>query len=294
MGGLNLATPGGLLELFGVIIALIGVLLIVVMRGKGIKATSGTTLAGVLIFVLGFVVVAVTPAAVTNTPPATTQTVNTLLGSYPALPSGESWNSATNTLTIYLVYNYTASCFAVSPTNASTTSTLGIAGAGSGCGTATGGAKYLPNYVLLPLKLVRTDNSNTTAAFPLNVASIPTTQSLGSTPTTYSFIGYKPATSTTTGQWQVKWSAGTTAGLASTVNAPSVTTNIASDSLAVSAFNSAGVVLEESLSGGNSTSAPSTFYSALTVYGSYNAVISIGNSNPTQITETFVVLGEHA
>jgi hypothetical protein len=275
---LNLSTPGGLLELFGILFAVIGAVLILALRGKSIKATGGITLFGVMLVILGFVVVALTPVGSVTAPPATIQTVSTATYTGPALAPGETWSSITNTLTVDVDFNYTSHAYYVC--------------AGNDSAGATRTACVANNYVLLPLKLVRTDASNQTALFPLNVVSVPT--AVGSGTVAYSFLGWKTVNSQ--GQWQTYWGSGTNSATTANgvVNAPSVSSNILPNGLAVSAFNSATTILHMSLAGGNSTSSYSTVASAqaaFTQYATYNVPISIGNSNPTTINIAFVVIG---
>lgn len=234
-----------------------------------------------LIAIFG-IVIALTAAPVSTSVAAVPgTTVNTLLASSPALVAGETWNQGASTLTVYLDYNTTGNYFCVVSTFVAT----------HGCASGGAGSAAHPLDVLLPLNLIRTDAQNTTALFNVQVTSIPTALSLGSTSSLYSLIGFKTATSTTPGQWQVYNSAGTQKNQYPTVSAPSVSTNVITDGIAVSAFSSTADTLHIHLAGTNSTSAPQAFAEALTNYTAYDMGLSISQSTPATITIVFEVLG---
>lgn len=281
------SAAGGIMVL-GFVVALIGVIMLLAMRGKGWKYSAIIAGLGLVVGfggLFGGALVASTMNAPAP-PPAPSASVNALLwGSY-VLPTGETWNSQTSVLTVNTAYNHSTSQFGVAGGGANSTST---------CQWSAGACHPL-YYVLLPLNLIRSDSgtgaNNATFGFPVNVQSTYTTNSLGSTPSQYGIVGYKAATSSATGQWQAKWyAAGTTSGQFSTVNAPSVSTNIAPNSVPIPTFGSKVVILSLALAGGNSTSAPSLFVYALTQYQSYPTVISVGNGTPATITINFVFVG---
>lgn len=262
----------GLAFVMGLVLVALAFVLIFVLRGKGMRPAVGVGLLGVVVIVLGLVGGALAPAATTTppiAPPAAACAVQ--LASAPALATGETWNTISNTLTVDLVYNKTSNFFFVSSTVGASTSK--------------------PNYVLFPIKLVRTDPINQTFSFPVSIASIPTANSLGATPTTYSVVGNTPATSTTPGIWQAYFSAGTLANQKPTVSAPSVSTNVISDGTPVTSFGSVTSVLHISLAGGNSTSAPTLFAEALQNYTSYPMTVSVGNGSPSLLTIDFILIG---
>lgn len=257
------------------ILALVGFILAYTrVSVKGGSALGGAGIIAIVLIVLIYPLVSVAPASIaSSTCPVTGGcTVNTLENSALSLASGETWSSSTNTLTVDIVYNSTGSALHV-------------------CAAVTPCASTTNNYVLLPLKLIRTDTYNGTAAFAMNIATVPTVTSLGTSPTVYSFLGYKAATGTTPATWQAYWSAGTTASLNPTVVAPTVTTNILPDSVPVTSFSSTVNVLHVSLAGGNSTSAPFAWGQALLNYTTYPMTLSIGSSTPSIVTINFVVIG---
>jgi hypothetical protein len=257
------------------VIALVGfVLAYTKVSVRGGSAVGASGIIAVVLIVLIYPLISAAPTAIVSStcPVAGGCAVNTLENAAPALISGESWSSVTNTLTVDVVFNSTGDALHV-------------------CAAVTPCASSTAEYVLLPLKLIRTDSYNGTAAFPMNVASTPCLSSLGSSPTTYCFVGYKAATGTTPATYQIFWSAGTTASLNPTVVAPTVTTNILPDSLPVTAFSSALNVLHISLAGSNSTSAPLAWGQALQNFTSYPETISIGSSSPSLVTIQFVVIG---
>lgn len=278
---LNLATGPGIAFLIGIILLVGPGIAVLLTRGRAARPAVGyVALVGVFVLVISFVAAGLTPAATGSiAPPAKTQTVNAILSTTPALLHGQTWNSVTSTLTVNLLYNVTSHAFC----------SVTVFAATHGCGLHSS-ATY-PNYVLLPLNLIRTDAQNTTNSFPMSIASIPTQNSLGANPQTYSICGFTAQTSTSPGQWQMFFHAGTTAGQKPTVSAPSVSTNVITDGVAVKAFANTVNTIHISLAGGNSTSAPTPFAAALQNYTSYPVSITIGNSQPASVVINFVIIG---
>lgn len=266
---------GELLEIVGVLLVIGGVLSFFALRGRIHWAMNVTAIvAGGLLFFGGAWVAAamVGGGPAPNAPP--TAGVLVQLASSPGLLAGETWNSITNTMTVDVVYNTSTNAWMVQ-------------------NVLTGVASH-PNWVNLPLKLVRSDAINATYAFPVSVTSIPTFNSLGTNPTTYSFVGYTSATSTSPGIWQVFFSAGTLANQKPTVSAPGVATNVLNDPCAVNAFNSLSPILKVSLGGGNSTSAPTLSAEAVQNYTTYPMTIGIGQGSPSGVTLDFIPIGWHS
>ena len=270
----SIAAGASLLVLFGFILVVVGALMLLALRGKAGKIAPVAIILGAVLLGGGFVASAFAPTPGAATPPPPTASVLTQLATAPALVTGETFNTVTNTLTVDLVYNKTANEFKVA-------SSVGYTGSD-------------PAYIQFPMKLVRQDAINQTFSFPMTVATIPTAASLGATPTVYSFVGYTPATSTNPGTWQLYFSAGTLANQKPTVSAPSVTTNVLTDPVPVQSFNSATSTLHIALGGSNSTSAPTLFAEAIQNYTVYPMTINIGNSAPSVMTINFLLLGWYA
>ena len=276
----NFATGAGAIFLIGFALLLVGGVVALVSRGARVRSGGIVALLGIVGIMGAVGVAAMTPAASVTSPVIPGTTVNTLLASTPALPAGETWNQATSTLTVLLAYNTTGNYYCV----------VSTASATHGCAAGGAGSAAHPLDVLLPLNLIRTDAQNTTALFDLSVASIPTATSLGASSALYSLIGYKSATSTTPGQWQVYNSAGTQANQYPTVSAPSVSTNVLTDGISVSAFSSKLDTVHLHLAGTNSTSAPESFASAIQNYTAYPVTFSVSQSSPATITVVLEVI----
>lgn len=277
----NFATGPGIIFLIGLLMGVIGLVGLAIGRGKGAKSLGLIGGIGVVVIVIGIATAVFAPAVSTGsvTPVANTA-VNTLLASSPALVAGETWNQGSSTLTVLLAYNTTGSYFCV----------VSAASATNGCASGGAGSAAHPLDVVFPLNLIRTDAVNTTALFNLGVTSIPTALSLGTSSSLYSIVGYKAATSTVPGEWQVYNSAGTMANQYPTVSAPSVSTNVLTDGVAVKSFSSTADTLHIHLAGTNSTSAPEAFASALTNYTAYDMGLSISQSTPAAITISFEII----
>jgi len=247
-------------------------------RGRGAKAAGWMAIIGVLIIVVVAIPVALlaTPSSSVAPPPVAGSAVSVLENSGIGLATGVTWNAQTNILSVEIGYNYTAKEYVIASANT----------------TPTGGSPtFNKAYVILPLNLIRTDALNSTYAFPLQVTSVPTFTTLTAPTTVYSFVGYTAATGTTTSAWQMKWSAGTTAGQYSTVVAPTVTTNVLPGSLAVTAFSSAKTVLQISLAGGNSTAALAPWNAGITTFQTFNMPVTIGQGTPALVTVQFIWTG---
>jgi hypothetical protein len=251
---------------------------------------GGTMLGGVLLLVSGYLVLtlAVSPAAVA--PPPAGGAITTTLSGGSVGSAGVSWSAASSILTVDLVYNYssTANYFCVEASNAT-------------CGPTAGHTSTWPNYLYLPFTMARTDPSNVTYGFTATVRSVPTYTTVGGSATAYSFVGYKPASGTSNGQWQVKWTTGSLAGQFPSGSAPSVTSNLISTLEGIKGFGSATAGLQVSLPGGNSTSAPLSgstpaLFSGTTIqqFVAYPMTLTFGSSNPGTITINFIVIGQHA
>lgn len=280
---------GGALFWIGAAVFFVTLILLGLVKAVPRKGAAVLMGIGAAILVIGLIISVATPtptASVSNVPNTAVSSYLTSTGAYygtgtgagsalnttAGWPSGTSYNSQTNTLTIYTVY-------------VSKIGTLCMASANASLATCY-------SFLSIGVHSARTDIVNVTSGFTFSFASVPTFQSLGSNPQTYSFLGYKPATSTATGQWQAYWSLGSNGGQVSQVNAPSATTNIVSSLVGISAFSSTTNFLHITLAGSNGTSFPSTAYSALTTYSSYSATLSVQSSTPATLTVTWVILGE--
>jgi len=274
----GIASLPGLLLTIGVVVLVVGAIGLVYFKRGNYQYTVPAVLGGAgLVFLGYFIGVAVPPTTtVAPAPPASSLTTY-IAGTYPA---GDSVNTQTNTLTVYLVYNRTSSCWGI-PSAVANQSTFRTGGP-AGCTL---------NYVELQLKSARADLINATYGFTYNWASLPTFTTTSGTITTYSFVGYKAATSTAPAQWQGKWGSGSASGVYPNGAAPTTTTNLISTVIGIGAFNSAICNLQLPLGGGNSTSAPYASFLATTLYTPYTLTVTVANSNPSTFTVAFVVLG---
>jgi hypothetical protein len=273
----NLAGAGAILVV-GIIILVFAAAAFFFGRGRGAKAAGWLAVLGVVvIFVVAFPVALLAPTTSSVAPPApSTAAVNVLLNTGPTLPTGVSWNSQTNILQVDIGYNYTSKEYVVAGSNTTPTASA---------------VTFTQGYVNFPLTIVRTDALNSTYSFPLQVTTVPTFTTLNAPTTTYSFVGYTAPTGSSVGNWIMSWSTGTTAGQHSTVNAPSVNTNVLPDGLAVNAFSSKAVLLSISFGGGNSTSAPTPWSTTLTTFETFNMPISIGQGTPAQVQVQYIWTG---
>ena len=285
-GGVLAATIGdgssggtlGLILIFSAILILVvGILLIAGHAIPPHPAAVGGFMAAVLfLVVLAFVVPSIYPAtaSVVSAPPAAQ------LSSYIVLPAqtGCSLNTITNTVTCTLMYNSTSNYLAVAATNVSGhVPTAALAG-----------------WILVGFHSARVDALNSTYGFNYQVASIPTITSVGATPTVYSpTVGYIAATSTASGVWKMFWGSGSAANLNPLQAAPSITTGFTPSQVGIASFGSATDYLHLSLPGTNSTSFPTTAYSALTAFGSYTSTVTIQNSTPITFTLVVTIIGEN-
>lgn len=277
----NITTAAGFLLLIAIILG-VGALLI----GYFAKAKKPATIFGILfaVFLLAAFVIAATTNAFpsgSTAPVVPGTSVNTLLYTSPALVNGETWNSASSVLTVDILYNVTGSYFCVAATFAAT----------HGCAAGGAGSATHPLDIVFPLNLIRVDANNQTALFNMAITGIPTGTSLGASASTYSVVGFKAATSTSPGQWQTYFSAGTTASQYPSVSAPGTSTNVITDGVAVTAFSHTVNVLHVHLAGTNSTSAPETFAESLSNYTAYPMTLSISQSTPAVVTLDLIEIG---
>lgn len=284
----NFATFGGLAFLFGIVIAIIGgILLAVFVATRNVKIIKGgvaTVLVGLALVGIGVFAASLGPA---TPPPAATvpgTTVNTVVNSA-NFQTGQVWTPASTAVTVSLVYNSTAGTINVAPK-------VGFTGSGSNSGEACGTSTACHGYIVIPLKLARTDSVNQTAGFTLKLNGIPTLTSTGSNPTLYSTIGYTASTTTSGGVWKVSWSAGSLAGINPSENAPTVTSGVAGNVVGVQAFNSYTTVFSATLGGTNSTSGVwGTLAQNFTTYTSTLSITGGGGSTPSAITINWIEIG---
>lgn len=270
------ATGWLIVGVIGFLMALVGFGALLGLKGAGKRGFGILGIVGLVVIGLSVFVPPLIPASTSNGPSTapSTAAVSVVLASTPALPSGCTAYTSTNTVNCLIVYNKTSNYFAIQPTLSS--------------GTAAG-----QQYLLLGFKVIRTDALNTTFLFGNTLSSIYTTNSLGATPTTYGIIGYTSATSTTPGTWQVFPGSGTLASQKPTVSAPTTATNLETTGLAVQSFGSVTNVWHFSLAGKNSTSAPNLFAQALTNFTAYPNVMTFANAPAAQSTwtVTFTMIG---
>jgi hypothetical protein len=202
--------------------------------------------------------------------------------------AGVTWNQASSTLTVDVVWNYTSNYFGIEAANTST------------CGTYSGAACHPNNYLLLPITMSRTDAINTTFGYTDTVSAVPLFATIGSTPTQYSVNGYKPASGSTPGTWQMFWSAGSYANQNPSVSAPGTSSNVLSSLVGIAPFHSTTNVLHISLAGSNSTSNPATgqtLFQTTTIQQFVAQVETLtisGGATPSSITVDWICIGQHA
>jgi hypothetical protein len=265
----NWTTGAGVIFLIGLLILVICGAAFYVLRGRGARMYGYGALVGFVIVIIAIAVAAVTVSSQSTTPVApSTASVNVVENSGIGLPTGVTWNAQTDTLSVDVGYNYTGGFYTVAATNTTPTS---------------GSHTFTQTSVTLPLSLIRTDAQNHTYLFPLQVTSVPTFSTIGTSPVTYSFVGYSVQTSTATSAWQMKWSAGTYAGQYSTVNAPGVTSNVLPNGLAVGSFSTGNVALGLTFAGANSTLAPTPWSTTLTQFQTLTMPVTIGQGTPATV-----------
>ncbi len=254
----------------------IGAVIAFAMKGKGLRFGGGLAVFGVVLLAGGFLAPALLPASssVAPGPAPPSATINVVENSSVSLPNGETWNAATSTFTVDLVYNSTSYYLAVN--------------------NVVAGTSGKHNYVVFPFNLIRTDAINATYSFAASLAQLETVVSLGSTPTAYSFLGYTAATGTSPATWQAFWNAGTEKNLKPSGAAPGTVSNVLTTGVPVKAFSTASVNLVMSLAGGNSTSAPTTWAEAIQNYTTYSYTLTFGQGVPGEVTIDWVLIGWHA
>lgn len=229
------------------LIAIVAGLVFVAVTRQAMKRTAwGIVAVGAILTASGFFITPLLFA--TSAGPATAPSgasISVASATAPALPSGCTLYTATNNIFCTVVFNKTSNALYIQPALADS--------AGHGSGTGHG-----QNYLQAAWKMIRTDAINTTFSFGATVVTIPTFNSLGATPTGYSPVGYKAATSSTNGQWQVFPGQGTLANQYPTGNAPGAATNVITTGVPIQSFSSALLSWHISLAGGNSTSFPQT------------------------------------
>ena len=239
----------------------VGLGLILAIVGRGPKIA----IAGVILTVLGVLGVASMLLVVGAAPPSSVvsqpgQTANLVRDTTYTLPGGVSYNTQTNILTFDFEFNYTTSYICIVSSFAAT----------HACAASSGGIRD----IVFPFSLIRTDSGtgalNQTVLFQATLASTYTFSSLGSTPTTYGILGFKPATSTAQGQWQTYFTGGQLKNQYPSVSAPSVSSGLLTDGIAVGTFATVSAHWLGHLAGTNGTSFPESAASALTNYTAYN------------------------
>lgn len=268
-------------------VGLVGIILLGLATAFHWVQAATRPLAGgfIVLFVLaavGFLIASGTaqvPSSVTQAPPAAAL-AGYIVGT--SLEPGCSVNTITNTMTCDVVYNTTSNYFAVSSSNASTCNYYG-----SAC--------HPRNYLNFEVHQARTDSLNATYGFAFVIATIPTVTTSGANPTVYSpVVGYVAATSTATGYWLVKQNAGSLNGQDPSQAAPGSTSSIGSSTVGITAFGSVSDTWNTTLPGAGGSSAPTSLYAALTLYGSYSMTFQVSNASPQTYTLTVIVIGEHA
>lgn len=213
-----------------------------------------------------------------STPLAAGGTFNNVFGTTPALPTGCTFYQSQDNVACTVVFNSTTDYLAIQASVAATF--------------------QKPIYIDLPFNLIRTDNANTTFTESTTLSTVPTFNSLGSSPQTYSPLGFKSATSATPGQWQVYADQGTQANQKPTASAPSTSSNVLSTSVPVKAFSSQTVGWHLTLAGSNSTSFPATAAQAWANNTNEVFTFSFGGGSGSTGFESFTLtldlLGWHA
>jgi len=266
---------GGLLTIFGLFLAVVGVILVLVLRGASLKPAVGVILVGIVILVIGLGAVALAPTSTSAAAAPPTATINVLSGTSPALPSGCTLLSTTNVINCDVVFNSTSGYLAISPTVADTF--------------------HLPVYLDAPFNMIRTDAVNQTYSFASTLTGIATFSSIGSNPTTYAPVGYKTATSTQPGQWQVYPDQGTLAGQKPTVVAPTTATGIETTGVPLQAFSSKIIGWHITLAGSNGTAFPNAAAQAWTNYTAEPTTFAFANAGTGGTwTVNWILIGWHA
>lgn len=255
------------------------------------KALAGGFILFALLAVIGIVVASgvaqSTPGQVVTNPAAT---LSSYLIQYNSAGKGCSINTATNTETCTVVWNYTSSIMYVAPSNGSTSGSSGAC------------AGTCQNWIAIGVHSARTDVLNATYGFSYQIASLPVVSTLYSPSTSYSpIVGYVAASGSTQGYWKTNWGSGSTGGLNPTNAAPSSSSALTPSLLGITAFGSATNVLHIALPGSNSTYAPAwgtgTLGSAdigMTIYSTYSMTFTVGQSSPATFTLVVNLIGFHA
>jgi len=275
-----------------IVIVIFGILLAARSIPAHPKAIGGMLAVVALLLVGGFVLAQTTVVPGSVVPPAsgTSAAVATYIvasgsGAGNAV-SGCTLNAGSTVMTCDVDYNYTANYFYACGGNLT-----------AGTGRT---ACIAHNYILLGIHSARTDVLNATYGFSYAVGSVATTTTAGATPTVYSpDLGYVAATGTSPGVWQSYWGSGSTALLKPSNAAPGSSSSFTPTTLGIGAFAGATDVLHLSLPGSNSTFAPTwpttgTLASTnlgVTLYSTYSMTITIGNSNPSTVTLSLVLIG---
>lgn len=249
----------------GAFLAIISLIVLGALKGKHFPVLGTLMAIGVVVSLAGGVLIGAQTASTSGggggTPPVSTSQMSVVVSTSPALPSACTLYSTSYYANCNFEYNKTSNAFCLVSSFASS----------NACKTGA-------NYLLLGFKLIRIDSANTTVAFPNTLNQIPTANSLGSSPQTYSVLGFTAATSTSPGVWQVFPSYGSLANQKPTVTAPSVNSNVETTNCPIGQFGTQTNVWHMSLAGSNSTSAPLTFAEALTNYTAYPVQFTFGNT----------------
>lgn len=192
-------------------------------------------------------------------------------------PAGQTLNLAPLSITADVVGNTSTAAGALCLQNG--------AGASHAC------AATAHNYIVVPVKISRTDNFNYTAGATVCISGLPLLTN-ASTGIQYGPVGYVTQTSSSPGIWKVQWSSGSIGGANPTQPAPQTTSNVACNLVGVPAFGSATPVLSLSLGGSNSTSANWAYLA--TQYSSYPVTVTISGgagSTPASFPINIVFTG---
>ena len=227
--------------LLGVIFTVLGAIILFAARRSSSRMGWASLAVGIIVIILAVVLVSPLTTTGGGVPSATGTgaSINVVSATAPALPAGCTLYASQYQILCTAVFNKTSDYLAVQ--------------AAIGHGTASGAT-----YMQLGFKLIRVDAINATYSFGATVAQLPTFSSLGATPTQYGPIGYKTATSTTNGQWQIYPSAGTLANQYPTVAAPTTSSGVITTGVPIQSFSSATLVWHMTFAGSNSTSFPMT------------------------------------
>lgn len=239
--------------------------------GVGPKKIAGGVGVGLVVVLIAFVgaqVSVVSTGSIVNQclpSQGCTAAVSVSLPNSANYPTGQTLNLNPLSVTVDTVMNATTAAGAMCLQN--------------GVGATHACAASAHNYIVLPVKLSRTDNYNATAGFTICINGISTLTN-SSTGIVYSSLGYVAATTSSPGIWKVQWNTGSIGGANPTNPAPATLSGVACDLVGVPAFSSATVVLSISLPGSNSTSA--NFGYLATQYSNYGFTLAVsGGSGAT-------------